>query len=166
MTRVRVGSVLRVQVHVSFALAVLAAALAGLAIGSGVTAAALVPGIVVLSLFVHELAHALAACGLGFDGVGVELGVLGGRTRYAGTAAAPHAEVAVAAAGPAASAALACVFAVAGDGTLAGFGAWVNLIGAVANLLPLPTLDGGQILGALRRLRRVTSSPDVGSGCA
>lgn len=116
-------------------------------------------------LLAHELAHAILARRCGVRVEGITLWMLGGVTRLTGEPATARADLAVAAAGPATSLALAAVLLGAAVGlsllgvpmrsepgvALAGLAwlGWINLILAVFNLLPGAPLDGGRILRAL-----------------
>lgn len=113
-----------------------------------------------LCLFFHELSHALVARHFGLRARRITLWLLGGVARLEGQARTPRGDLAVAAAGPAASGAFALLFwaasfaARAQDagrltvGALAWL-AWANGVVAVFNLLPGAPLDGGRVLRAL-----------------
>lgn len=109
------------------------------------------------SVLLHELGHALMARRLGVRVADIELHFFGGAARIVGLPRTPRDEIAIAAAGPAVSFALAGVghgLAVAsGVQALAIFG-WVNLVLAVFNLVPAFPSDGGRILRALLAPRR------------
>jgi len=109
------------------------------------------------SVAVHEFGHVLAVQRLGLTVNGVTLTAFGGLTDYEGCERSALAQGLIAVAGPCASALLALVLlavrlSVGGidvDGGLAGvltFGVGTNALIAVVNLLPFPTLDGGQIV--------------------
>jgi stage IV sporulation protein FB len=104
------------------------------------------------SVLVHELGHALVARHLGVPVTGIGLHFFGGAAELQGLARRPGDEIAIAAAGPAVS------FALAGSGyalaSLTGVGAFglfalVNLVLALFNLVPAFPSDGGRILRAL-----------------
>lgn len=139
----------------------------------------------VLGLFVsvvlHELSHALTARRFGIEMRGITLFIFGGVAEMANEPPHPKAEFWVAAAGPAASFALALAgFGLALLASLSGlpvpvqqvvgFLAFINVSLAVFNLIPAFPLDGGRILrsilwgwkGSLRRATRITSQ--IGSG--
>jgi Zn-dependent protease len=100
--------------------------------------AVLVAG-VLLSVLAHELAHGVAARRFGFDVDRVVLTLTGSHTVWSGERDPDaHAALAIAAAGPALSAALACVAVVTGAQALA----FANLAIAVVNLVPLTGTDG------------------------
>src|SRR5215472_12013790 len=146
-------------------LAVLAGAVALPAAAPGLPAAAylaatagLVLG-VLASLIAHELAHALVARRYGAQVQQITIGLFGGRGHGGDDAATPGALWRVAAAGPAASLALAVVLPAAALGAAAlGAGAltvlvlaivaWVNAVFTVVSMLPGAGLDGGRIAHA------------------
>lgn len=113
-----------------------------------------------LSLAAHETAHALVARRYGVKIERITLWMLGGVTVLEGEPPTPRADLRVAGAGPATSAAAGLVFLLAGSVArglsgpellTAGF-VWLggmNLLLAVFNLLPAAPLDGGRILRAL-----------------
>jgi Zn-dependent protease len=115
---------------------------------SGIAVVLLVAG----SVLLHELGHALMARHLGVPIAGIELHFFGGAAQMGGMPRSPGHEIAVAAAGPAVSFALAGVghglAAVTGFPVLSLFG-WVNLVLGGFNLLPAFPSDGGRILRAL-----------------
>jgi Zn-dependent protease len=108
------------------------------------------------SVLLHELGHSLMARHLGIPVAGIELHFFGGAAQM-GMPRSPGDEIAVAAAGPAVSFALAGLghglAALTGVQALALFG-WVNLLLAVFNLLPAFPSDGGRILRAWLAGRR------------
>ena len=112
------------------------------------------------SLLAHELSHALIARRAGLEVRSVTLWLFGGVASLGGDPPTPAADLRVAAAGPAASLALAVGFALAAAGLDAsGFAhlavsalwwlAGVNLVLGLFNLLPGAPLDGGRVLRAL-----------------
>lgn len=114
------------------------------------------------SVAVHEFGHVLIVRRLGLTVNGVTLTAFGGLTDYEGPQRSPLAQGLIAFAGPCASALLAVVLlavrlSVGGndvDGGLASvltFGVGTNALITVVNLLPFPTLDGGQIVRSLWR---------------
>ncbi|MCP2331105.1 site-2 protease family protein [Actinoalloteichus caeruleus] len=115
--------------------------------------------LLVLSLLVHELAHAVVARRNGVEVAGITLWLLGGVAQLRGEARDAGAEARIAAVGPAASALLALLFAALASAT-AQFGAaalvaivfvylaLLNAALAVFNLLPAAPLDGGRVLRA------------------
>ncbi|CAN5837941.1 hypothetical protein BH11MYX2_BH11MYX2_20050 [soil metagenome] len=103
------------------------------------------------SVILHELGHAVVARRLGLDVPNIEFGFLGGAARMSGIPRRANHEIAIAAAGPAVSLALAG----AGFGLGALFGVrvlsmigWMNLVIAGFNLIPALPMDGGRILRA------------------
>jgi Zn-dependent protease len=144
----RLGSLLGfpIRVHLSFLL-LLAAVLVFAGGVSGLLAVLIVAGSVVL----HELGHALVARHLGVPVAEIGLHIFGGAAKIVGTPRRRGDEIAIAAAGPAVSFALAGVglalASVTGWGTLAFVGS-ANLVLAIFNLLPAFPTDGGRILRA------------------
>ena len=122
--------------------------------------------VVVVSLLLHEMAHAVTAWASGYDVDLVRLTMFGGEVRWSGPEPAPHVALRIAAAGPFASALMACAFVVGGgDGPVALSGAWVNLLGAGVNLLPVPGLDGWVIYREVMRDFRAASR-SANHGCS
>lgn len=93
---------------------------------------------VLLSLFAHELAHGIAARRFGYEVDALELSMWGGRTGWSGPEPDAHTALTIAAAGPAVSALLAAVAALAHSRQLA----IVNLTVALVNLVPMTGSDG------------------------
>lgn len=115
--------------------------------------------IFLLSLFAHEVSHALVARHYGVVVRSITLFAFGGVTLFEGEAHTPKADFRIAAVGPATSAVLAGVFggaeAVAHSASMHGLPlgtlSWlweINLLLAVFNLVPAAPLDGGRILRA------------------
>lgn len=141
---------------VVLAVVVLLAAL--FAPGVGAFAGAVLAVLVVLgSIAWHELGHVLAARALGFDVLEVRLGLLDSATAYEADHRTAHDRVLCALAGPVASLLLAVALgaaawlqgADAGSGSLSAL-AGLNLLIALANLVPLKGTDGWEILAGLR----------------
>jgi Zn-dependent protease len=117
--------------------------------------------LLVTSVAAHELGHVLVVRHFGLTVKQVTLTALGGLTEYEGVAPSPSADGLIAGAGPVASvllaaALLAARLAVGGSGldsvpSVLTFGVATNVVIAVVNLLPLPTLDGGQLTASLWR---------------
>jgi Zn-dependent protease len=129
------------------------------------TAGAIAALLLMVSLVVHELAHAATARRLRMPVRGMTLWLLGGQTELDGEIPDPRAELRIALAGPLASAVGGGLFAtmtvLANDTGLPlvvrGSLAWlalVNLALAVFNLLPAAPMDGGRVLHALVWRRR------------
>jgi Zn-dependent protease len=109
------------------------------------------------SVLLHELGHALTARRLGVGVSNITLHFFGGAAQMSDQARSPNDEIAIAAAGPAVSFALAG--ASYGLAALTGFEiflmlAIVNLTLGAFNLLPAFPSDGGRILRALLAKRR------------
>jgi len=146
-----------------FALRFAAAPAAGLSVLVGV--------LLIASVLVHELAHALEARHRGGTVGGIRLFALGGVTELGDHGATPRSELAVAAVGPWASLVVAstCGLGAAaaeqwlgGDvgaaiGLVLGLAGWLNLGLVAFNLLPAAPLDGGRILHAV--LWRASGDP-------
>ena len=136
-----------IEVNVSFLLllGVVALTMGGL---SGVAVVLLAFG----SVLLHELGHALVARHLGVRVAGIELHFFGGAAKIIDMPRRPGDEIAIAAAGPAVSFALAGVATLLASvipGPLFPLLATVNLIIGVFNLIPALPMDGGRILRAL-----------------
>ncbi|SEE82211.1 site-2 protease family protein [Jiangella alba] len=108
-----------------------------------------------LSVFVHELGHALTARRLGLPVRGVTLHFLGGHTEIERDAPTPGRDLVVSAAGPLLSLALGGLGLLAYqsiDDGVPGFLVWMlaiaNLLVGVFNVLPGLPLDGGHMLRA------------------
>lgn len=104
------------------------------------------------SVLLHELGHALVARHLGVHIAGIELSFFGGAAKMANLPRSASDEVAIAAAGPAVSFALAGSGFVLGSLTTASFFfmfGWLNIVIALFNLFPALPMDGGRILRAL-----------------
>jgi len=140
------------------------AALPELAPGYGAAAywatGAVVAAAFLVSLLAHEMSHSLVARRDGIEVESITLWVLGGVAALRGEASGPRSELRIAAAGPAASAAVglgalgvAAVLRALGAPDLAvaatGWLGTINLVLAVFNLAPAAPLDGGRILRAL-----------------
>ncbi|MEV0067943.1 MULTISPECIES: site-2 protease family protein [unclassified Amycolatopsis] len=123
------------------------------------SAAAVCAVVFLASLLVHELCHAFTARRCGLKAERITLWLLGGAAELPEEPRTPRAALLVAAAGPAASVALAGVFlgmAVLAAGALPPvvvvaltWLGWTNAVLAVFNLLPGTPLDGGRITEAV-----------------
>ncbi len=144
-----------------------------LALGAGQVPLAGTPAVLVaclvLSMLVHEGAHAVMAHRLGYRVEWVVLGGLSGVTAYFGRDDRPLDRAAVAMAGPAASA-VAALALVAVRASLApgssGIGVvdlaiFVNALGLVANLVPIGDSDGALVLRGLRQHTAARRRPAV-----
>ena len=147
----RLGSVLGFPIDVNlsflFLLGIVALTMGGL---TGVAVILLAFGSVVL----HELGHALVARHLGVRVAGIELHFFGGAAKIVDVPRRAGDEIAIAAAGPAVSFALAGIAALL-PGPFFQLVAWINLVIGAFNLIPALPMDGGRILRAL--LARRTS---------
>jgi Zn-dependent protease/CBS domain-containing protein len=111
----------------------------------------------VLTLLAHEISHALVARHYGIRVRRITLWLLGGVAELDGEPPHPRADLLVAVAGPATSAALAgalwaAAHLIGGSGLLAVSLSWLALVNAILagfNLLPGAPLDGGRVLRAL-----------------
>lgn len=109
------------------------------------------------SVLLHELGHALMARRLGVPVSDIELHFFGGAARMTEQPRTPGDEIAIAAAGPAVSFALAGLglgLAALTGATVFGLLAIVNLIIGAFNLIPAFPSDGGRILRALLARKR------------
>jgi Zn-dependent protease/predicted transcriptional regulator len=124
-------------------------------LAAGLVAAALF----LVSILVHELAHALVARANGVQVDAITLWLLGGVAELRSEPRTPGAEFAVAAVGPGTSAVLGGLFgAIAGSLSAAGaanlvvavfsYLAVTNVVLAIFNLVPAAPLDGGRVLRA------------------
>ena len=144
----RLGAILGfpVEVNLSFLLLL---GIVFLAFG-GVIGVALML-LVFASVLLHELGHAVVARHLGVEILGIELGFLGGAAKMSGMPRKANHEIAIAAAGPAVSLALAglglALGALVGSELISTIG-WINLVLAGFNLIPALPMDGGRILRA------------------
>ena len=116
----------------------------------------------VVSVVVHELAHALVARRFGVEIREIRLWILGGIAQFSEMPKQPRAEALVGIAGPLASVALGVAFGVilrwvptsAGAAAVViSYLAAVNVALAVFNLLPALPMDGGRVLRSLLALR-------------
>lgn len=114
------------------------------------------------SVLIHELAHALVGRSRGAEVQDIILYPIGGATRLTGLPESSWSNLAMTAAGPLTSLALAAASGLVAlaarvpllpvdlhHGTIMGRLFWLNLILALFNLLPLFPMDGGRILQAL-----------------
>lgn len=116
--------------------------------------------LLVLSIVLHELAHAVVARAKGVRIDGITLWLLGGVAQMRDEPSSPRDELQISGVGPLASLALGVLFGLlavffgftgpAGVPVAATFGfvAWANVLLAVFNLLPAAPLDGGRVLRA------------------
>ena len=103
------------------------------------------------SVLVHELGHALVARRVGVRIGGIDLHFLGGAALMVDSPRKASDEIALAAAGPIVSLAIAGLGfglgAATGVGIFASLG-WINLVLGLFNLIPALPMDGGRILRA------------------
>lgn len=116
----------------------------------------------VLSVLIHELAHALTARRYGVEIKEIRLWILGGVAQFKAMPQQPRAEAVVAIMGPVTSAVLGVLLwwlaGLLGAGAGAGlvvisYLAAVNVVLAVFNLLPALPMDGGRVLRSLLATR-------------
>jgi Zn-dependent protease len=112
----------------------------------------------VVSLYAHELAHALVARAFGIPVRTISLFLLGGMAHITRESPSPRAEFLIAIAGPASSLGVGLVAAIVSwslwgvappVAALAGWLAFMNIPLAIFNLVPAYPLDGGRVLRAL-----------------
>ena len=161
----RLGRWLGIRVNVHWSVAVIGALL-GSSLAGGLGWPAALGGVVLFmgSILAHEFSHALTARHFGVETESIQLWALGGIARLRSEAPSARAEGWIAAAGPAASAALSVLLGglwwTAGGRSLDG-AVWllvlwlavINAMLAVFNLLPGAPLDGGRIVKAVRWAR-------------
>lgn len=123
----------------------------------------------ILSVLVHELAHALVARAFGARVDHIALTLWGGHTQYRAERMPAIGSVLVSLAGPASNGLLAAATgalgAIAAQGTVlsvaASFATWLNVVLALFNLLPGLPMDGGRALESL--LGAVLRRPVLGT---
>lgn len=123
----------------------------------------------ILSVLVHEAAHALTARAFGASIDHIALTLWGGHTQYRARSMSAVGSILVSLSGPAANGVIAALSAAAGDLAPAGstaavffsVSAWLNLVLAVFNLLPGLPMDGGRALESL--LGGVLRNPVLGT---
>lgn len=156
------GTWLGIRVNVHWSVAVIALLLgSSLAGGVGWTAATI--GVVgfLVSILVHEFAHALTARHYDVETESIQLWALGGIARLRSESPSARAEGWIAAAGPLASFGLAIAFGALWwsgldaelDRPIGAIVAWLSIVNAILaafNLLPGAPLDGGRIVKAVR----------------
>jgi len=128
----------------------------GIGAGASLLVAALFALTLLVSVFLHELGHALVSLRAGIGVRQINLDALGGFTEMDREAPRPSTAAAIALAGPAVSAVLGLLGMAGLFATSAGTLAWqlsfqicvANLLVAVYNLLPGLPLDGGKALQA------------------
>ncbi len=152
-----IGRLFGIPVRVHFGLVLLLLALVALApSGMMLMRTILVAIIVLASLVLHELAHALAARRYGIETRQILLHPLGGAAILSDRPPTPAAELWIAAAAPLTNLALAGVSFGLGavfDAAFFDDFAWPNLLLGAANLIPAFPLDGGRVLRALLEMR-------------
>ena len=128
--------------------------------------------LLLISVLVHELAHALTAKIYHWPTEKIVLNLWGGHTQFESFTASPGRSVLVALAGPAANFALAgagWVLLTAGNMTgvadiLANIFVWANLLIGIFNVLPGLPLDGGRLVESA--VWKVTGSQEKGTVAA
>jgi Zn-dependent protease len=145
----RLGNLFGFPVHVNLTFLILLGVV-GLTMG-GVAAIAVVL-LSFASVVLHELGHALVARHLGVNVSRIELHFFGGAAQMTDQPRSAGDEIAIAAAGPAVSFALAGLSLLLAQVTgawLFQLLAWINLILGAFNLVPALPMDGGRILRAI-----------------
>ncbi|WP_067799514.1 site-2 protease family protein [Actinomadura formosensis] len=175
---IRLGHIAGIRVGINFSVIVIVAilifglsfgrfpeVLPGLATWAYLVAGTVSAILLLVSLLVHELAHAVVARRNGIEVSGITLWLLGGVAELRGEPRSAGADLRIAAVGPLASLAVGAVFAAAavaahaitgpglGVETLA-YLAGINGLLAVFNLVPAAPLDGGRVLRAFLWWRR------------
>jgi Zn-dependent protease/predicted transcriptional regulator len=175
---IRLGQIAGIKIGLNFSVIVIVLILVfGLAFGrfpevnpGFATWAYVVAGVasallLLVSLLVHELAHAVVARRNGIEVAGITLWLLGGVAELRGEPRSAGADLRIAVVGPLASIAVGGIFAIAAVLTSAATGpglgvetlaylAGINGILAVFNLIPAAPLDGGRVLRAFLWWRR------------
>ena len=145
----RLGNLFGFPIHVNVTFLILLV-IAGLTMG-GVGAIAVVL-LAFASVILHELGHALVARHLGVRVDKIELHFFGGAAQMVDQPRSAGDEIAIAAAGPAVSFALAGLSLLLAQLTgawLFEMLAWINLVLGAFNLVPALPMDGGRILRAI-----------------
>lgn len=133
---------------------VLPAAVPGLSGISYLIGGLLAAGLLLVSILMHEMGHALVARRHGVHVERISLWAFGGIAQLKGEADSPKAEAQIAGVGPAVSVGVgAALFAIATTlsglpAAVIGWTAFINLLLAVFNLIPGAPLDGGRLLHA------------------
>lgn len=145
-----------------------AIAATGLSPGAAAAVAAEIGLMMVLSVLVHEMAHALLARSLGAQVDHIALTLWGGHTQYRTARRSGLASAGISLAGPASNLVLAGMLwsaarlvDLAAPSILLGYAAWLNVVLAVFNLLPGLPMDGGRALESLLGL--LTRRPVMGT---
>lgn len=128
--------------------------------------------LLLVSVLVHELAHALTAKIYRWPSEKIVLNLWGGHTQFESFTASPGRSVLVAMAGPAANFVLAAggwLVLTAGDltgvpGILANIFVWANLLIGIFNVLPGLPLDGGRLVESA--VWKLTGSQEKGTVAA
>jgi Zn-dependent protease len=117
------------------------------------------------SVFLHELAHLVAARGFGLHVRSITLHLLGGETAIDSPRRTPVQEFVISVVGPLASIAIgvACFAVDAASAVVSALG-WINVVVGVFNLLPGLPLDGGRALRAT--IWQVSGRADAGTRVA
>jgi Zn-dependent protease len=130
-------------------------AVPGLQMSSYVLMAAVTALLFFGSIVLHELGHTFRAIKEGMKIDGITLWLFGGVANFRGMFPSPGAELRIALAGPAVSAALALVFGAAGmlalpepGRAIAQYLSYINVVLLGFNLVPALPLDGGRVLRA------------------
>ncbi|WP_024366718.1 site-2 protease family protein, partial [Arthrobacter sp. TB 26] len=128
--------------------------------------------LLLVSVLVHELAHALTAKIFGWPSEKIVLNLWGGHTQFESFTASPGRSVLVAMAGPAANFVLAAagwLLLTGSDltgvaGILANIFVWANLLISIFNVLPGLPLDGGRLVESA--VWKLTGSQEKGTVAA
>ncbi len=132
---------------------------------SGYAAATLFVLGLYFSVFLHEVAHMIAARGYGLRVRSITLHLLGGETAIESPSRTPVQEFVISTVGPLVSLAIGvvCLYYSYGYAVVAALG-WINIVVGVFNLLPGLPLDGGRALRAA--IWQVSGRPDAGTRLA
>jgi Zn-dependent protease len=142
-------------------------------IGPGAYVVALAYAVLLLvSVLIHELAHAVSAKAFGWPGARIVLTLWGGHTQFGSFHATPGKSLVVALAGPVANfvlAGLGHAYALVAEpagvvGLLVTILVWANFLVALFNVLPGLPLDGGRLVESI--VWRATGSQERGTVAA
>jgi len=148
----RLGSLLGFPIRIAYSFLLLLGLVAFGGLGGGGAVGLFLVLLAFGSVLLHELGHAVTARYLGVRIREIELNFFGGAAKMVGMPKTAGDEIAIAAAGPAVSFALAGGAWLASNATgsvLLSHLAWINVLVGAFNMMPALPMDGGRILRAL-----------------